>query len=118
MNRAKIDEHIKGRIRLIREINCLTQEQVADGIGIDRREYAQIEKGARYAKAWHIIALANYYGCSADLLLGTCTGEFDLNTLIATSEAKVAKWIGKDLETIRECVVRISDALVKGEHHD
>lgn len=40
-----MNEILGGRIKALRNGKCLTQEQVADQIGISRQKYARIENG-------------------------------------------------------------------------
>ncbi len=58
------------RIRNIREDKDLTQQQVADGIGIKREQYRRYETGENEMKVSHIIKLCEFYKLSADYIIG------------------------------------------------
>lgn len=57
------------RIRDMREDSDLTQEQLAGQIGLTQRKYSYIETGRHLLDAGTIVALADFYGVSADYLL-------------------------------------------------
>ena len=59
-----------GRLRDMREDNDLTQAQVAEVLGIDQRVYSNYETGKREIPTRFIVALAKFYGTSADYILG------------------------------------------------
>lgn len=58
------------RLKELREDNDLTQEQVANAIGIKREQYRRYETGINEIKAGHIIKFARFYNVSADYILG------------------------------------------------
>ena len=57
------------RIRDLREDSDLTQQQVADAIGITQRKYSYIETGVQPLTDELLIRLADYYQVSIDYLL-------------------------------------------------
>ena len=57
------------RVRELREDNDLTQQQVADSIGITQRKYSYLETGAQPLTDEILIKLANFYHISIDYLL-------------------------------------------------
>ena len=57
------------RIRDLREDSDLTQQQVADAIGITQRKYSYIETGQQQLTDDILIKLANFYNVSIDYLL-------------------------------------------------
>ena len=59
----------ESRIRDLREDSDLTQQQVADAIGITQRKYSYIETGQQQLTDDIIIKLANLYNVSIDYLL-------------------------------------------------
>ncbi len=61
---------ITQRIRNIREDKDLTQQQVADGIGVKREQYRRYETGENEMKVSHIIKLCEFYDLSADYIIG------------------------------------------------
>lgn len=58
------------RIRDIREDRDLTQQQVADYLGMKYQQYRRYESGENEIKASYIIKLAEFYQLSADYILG------------------------------------------------
>ena len=70
MGRKSIDLNISNnRIRDLREDNDLTQQNVADAIGITQRKYSYIETGVQSLTAEILIKLSRYYDVSIDYLL-------------------------------------------------
>lgn len=60
---------MKNRIKDLREDHDLTQQQLADAIGITQRKYSYLETGAQQLTDEILVKLANYYGVSIDYLL-------------------------------------------------
>jgi len=60
---------MKNRIKDMREDADLTQQQVADAIGVTQRKYSYLETGTQPLTDSLLIQLANYYGVSIDYLL-------------------------------------------------
>ena len=58
------------RIRDLREDHDKTQQEIADVLGTSQTMYARYERGANEMPIRHLIALCNYYGVSADYILG------------------------------------------------
>ena len=58
------------RLRDIREDHDLTQEQLANILGISQRVYAYYEKGEHQIPIEVLESLADYYGYSLDYLTG------------------------------------------------
>lgn len=58
------------RLKELREDNDLTQEQVANALGLKREQYRRYETGINEIKASHIIKFAKFYQVSTDYLLG------------------------------------------------
>ena len=61
---------ITQRIRNIREDKDLTQQQVADGIGVKREQYRRYETGENDIPTAILIRLARFYDTSIDYILG------------------------------------------------
>ena len=57
------------RIKDLREDSDLTQQQIADAIGITQRKYSYIETGTQSLTDELLVKLANYYQVSIDYLL-------------------------------------------------
>lgn len=47
-----------------------TQQDIADILNCKREVYRRYEKGVHEIPTWAVIALAEYYGTSADYILG------------------------------------------------
>lgn len=60
---------MESRIRDLREDNDLTQQMVADAIGITQRKYSYVETGVQQLTADILIKLASFYNVSVDYLL-------------------------------------------------
>lgn len=60
---------MNNRIRDLREDHDLTQQQIADAIGITQRKYSYLETGTQQLTAELLIKLADFYHVSIDYLL-------------------------------------------------
>jgi len=60
---------LKNRIRDLREDSDLTQQKIADAIGITQRKYSYIETGIQPLTDEILVRLADYYNVSIDYLL-------------------------------------------------
>lgn len=60
---------MKNRMKDLREDNNLTQQQVADKIGITQRKYSYIETGTQPLTDEILVALAKLYNTSIDYIL-------------------------------------------------
>ena len=58
------------RLRDLREDHDKTQQDIADILGTSQTMYARYERGANELPLRHLLTLAEYYGVSADCLLG------------------------------------------------
>ena len=58
------------RLRELREDHDKTQQDIADILGTSQTMYARYERGANELPLRHLLTLAEYYGVSADYLLG------------------------------------------------
>lgn len=63
------DIALKNRIRDLREDHDLSQQQLADRIGITQRKYSYLETGVQVLSDEILVKLADYYGVSIDYLL-------------------------------------------------
>lgn len=59
------------RLQICRTDRGYTQKNVADALGVSRSAYAQYETGARDIPTELLVALADFYGCTTDELLGS-----------------------------------------------
>ena len=60
---------MNNRIKDLREDHDLTQQQIADAIGITQRKYSYLETGTQQLTAEILIKLADYYHVSIDYFL-------------------------------------------------
>ena len=60
---------MENRIRDLREYSDLTQQKLADAIGITQRKYSHLETGTQPLTDEILVRLANYYQVSIDYLL-------------------------------------------------
>jgi transcriptional regulator with XRE-family HTH domain len=58
------------RIRAIREDRDLTQQRVADLLGVGQRTYADYESGKTRIPVERLLVLAKYYNVSMDYITG------------------------------------------------
>lgn len=58
------------RIRDLREDSDMTQQKVADYLGISQTMYARYERGENELPIRHLILLCKLYSVSADYILG------------------------------------------------
>ena len=58
------------RLRDLSEDHDKTQQDIADILGTSPTMYARYERGANELPLRHLLKLADYYGVSADYLLG------------------------------------------------
>ncbi|WP_010078343.1 helix-turn-helix domain-containing protein [Liquorilactobacillus mali] len=64
------DKISKSRIINLREKNNLTQNELAEKVGINRSVLNRIENGSRHLRDDEVVKLANYFHVSTDYLLG------------------------------------------------
>ena len=58
------------RLRDLREDHDLSQEQIAELLGIQQTVYSRYERGAQTIPLLHLVTLAKYYTVSTDYMLG------------------------------------------------
>lgn len=69
--RNQIDyQLLSKRMLQLRKESDLTQEEISDKLGFTQRAYAYYEKGERIPKTLKLLVIAQYYGVSADYLVG------------------------------------------------
>lgn len=60
---------MKNRIKDLREDSDLTQQNIADAIGITQRKYSYLETGVQPLTDELLVKLANHYKVSIDYIL-------------------------------------------------
>ena len=58
------------RLKDLREDHDLSQQAVADYLGMKQPQYSRYERGKRSLPLRHLVTLAEYYHVSTDYLLG------------------------------------------------
>lgn len=90
------------KLRDLREDRDLTQEDVAKLIGIDQRTLSNYENGRTNPDSFVIVKLADFYGVSADYLIGRETAHTTQISLIQDKLAKIQKELSDVLEEIKK----------------
>ena len=62
------------RLKLLRERDNVTQKALAKYLNTTQQVYSRYETGKHDMKLFHIVALCEYYGVSADYVLGLPKG--------------------------------------------
>lgn len=78
------------RIQLIRKENGLSQEELAEKLGISRQAVAKWEAGLTYPDVDNLIALSNMFRISIDSLLKAQEDECGINPVKVQKPAKIA----------------------------
>ena len=60
---------MRNRMRDLREDHDLTQQKVADALGITQRKYSYVETGTQPLTDELLVRLARFYGVSTDYIL-------------------------------------------------
>ena len=80
---SELKKNIIERIKLIRKSRRISQQQVADAIGISRSTFYRIESGKRTFSTLMLDDLAEFFSCSIDFLIGqNPVDKYDLLTLL------------------------------------
>jgi transcriptional regulator with XRE-family HTH domain len=109
------------RIALLREKSGLTQEQLAQKLGISRAALAKYEKSRREPDYETLNKIANFFSVSVDYLLGRNQEQekvvIDIKEALE-SKTKIATWEGKELtkeqrQALKEIFTVIRDRLLE-----
>ena len=73
--------HINMKLKEFRKMKKLSQQQVADKIGINQKTYSNYENGQAEPSIEKLIKLARLFGVSVDTLIGNDADIIDLTTL-------------------------------------
>lgn len=60
---------MRNRVRDLREDHDLTQQKVADALGITQRKYSYVETGTQPLTDELLVKLSRFYGVSTDYIL-------------------------------------------------
>lgn len=82
-------------LRELREDHDCTQSDIAAVLGISQQHYSKYEKGEYELPLRHFISLAEYYGVSADFLIGRCSYDEKrpLDTVYVTRDCSCEKLV-------------------------
>ncbi len=61
---------MKNVLKTLRKNRNVTQQEVAEAINVDRVSYTRYENGTRTPTSEVLVALAKFYNCTTDYLLG------------------------------------------------
>ncbi len=71
------------RLKLLRTEEGLTQNEIAEKLGISQQTYSKYEKGTSNVDSVILTKICNLYGVTADYVLGISAGNGDdLETLV------------------------------------
>lgn len=121
-----LDESIGSRIRHLRIRNNMSQNQVANLLGVSQVAIAKYEKGAVALSSSTLLWYADYFGVSMDYLFGRSGKEgriLEDNVLAAIQEqakSSMAKVFSDGSETWETIKANIREYInqVKGEEND
>lgn len=81
-NEYLVNYYIKNNIQMIRKVNKLRQEDIANALGIERSTYASWETGRSTPKSAQLQQLSKVFDCSMEFLCSDNTNKFTLNSKI------------------------------------
>ena len=85
------------RLRNLRQLCGLTQEQFCNIIGISDTHYRKIETGTRMGSLELIVEIAEFYNMSLDYLLFGKTGTRNKAKREILTVIEILTWVAKDL---------------------
>lgn len=102
------------RLRELREDHDYSQKEIAEALKISQQHYSKYETGYYELPLRHFIMLADYYGVSADYLIGRCSYDEKkpLDATYVTSDCSCEKLLQDILslsEHGRESVVEYTE---------
>jgi DNA-binding XRE family transcriptional regulator len=65
-----VESILSAHLKFLRKKHNLTQQKVADQIGVSQSAYAFYETGKKQPKYGTLLAISNFYGVTTDYLLG------------------------------------------------
>lgn len=72
------------KLKALRKSTDMTQQQIADKLGVTRAAYSHFENGRNEPDSETIVKLAKIFEVSTDYLLGHTDSQKDPNLLVAT----------------------------------
>ena len=100
---SELKKNIIERIKLVRKSRRISQQQVADAIGISRSAFYRIESGKRSFSTLILADLAEFFSCPIDFFIGqNPVDKYDLVTLLyLTADSLVGQ---SDANKMIDCV--------------
>ena len=95
-------------IRALREDNDLTQQQLADYLGVAQNTYSQYETGKIAYTAQVLVKLADFYGVSVDYLLYPEQPDARIRNIEALLRDKPESFIIAVERLVRLCIEEFS----------
>lgn len=89
---------VRDRLRNLRNEKDLTQQDLADFLGITRPAYTAYESGRRQPDNETLSKLADFFGVSVDYLLGRTNIRTPIETIAAHHDGE--EWTEEELEDI------------------
>lgn len=99
MKNKNLNEHIGKICQYYRQINNLTQNQVAELTGLEPRHISQIERGLSKGSIDTLIKLCNAYKITPDIILYDLLDE-DIKNSVSIYDEKFKKLSKSDKESI------------------
>ena len=91
MNTAMNPQTLGSRIRLLRINNDLSQENIADMIGLTQSAYSKIERGERQMSLFLLEKIATIFNVELTRLIAYCKGTVSLPDMLRDMEETTAK---------------------------
>lgn len=91
---------VRDRLRNLRNEKDLTQQDLADFLGITRPAYTAYESGRRQPDNETLSKLADFFGVSVDYLLGRTNIRTPIETIAAHHDGE--EWTEEELEDIEK----------------
>lgn len=91
---------VRDRLRNLRNEKDLTQQDLADFLGITRPAYTAYESGRRQPDNETLSKLADFFGVSVDYLLGRTNIRTPIETIAAHHDGE--DWTEEELEDIEK----------------
>lgn len=85
------------RLKLLREIKQVSQQEIANYLGVTRQSYSNYETGNRQPDFKALSKLSEYFGVSTDYLLGLTDGSEDEMAISLTDIMKFFGWSCADM---------------------
>lgn len=104
---------ISERLKELRRVNNVTQQDVADAIDIGRVSYGRYETGSRTPTSEVLVSLASYFKCTTDYLLGLVDRPEVVNWTDLPSELK-----DEGIEAIQIAKVALEEGLTAQDLKD